>query len=162
VTSGRESPRLEWYGFDRYSSTRGLESLQGVRIWGARKSLSQRSMRDLSELYWVELGRVTRGVVRARRDGETVRLVLAGALSLLRFHAPVVGEDACRYPIAGGLLAARPGGTLEIARRDAATLELEVSVRGYHPRLEQLLHARLQAPLHRAVSRRYLARAVRG
>ena len=63
----------------------------------------------------------------------------------------------CRYPIRGGLLVARPGGSLLVAQRPG--VELELFVAGYFPRLggtasrrslRRGLYTALQARAHRA------------
>jgi hypothetical protein len=128
---------------------------------------------ELGRLYWEELEHSTGGLVRARVDGDGVRLVLGGTLTLLRFAEPeleVEGHDVgCRYSILGGALVSRPGGSLTITQRGAASARLEVAVEGYRPALagrgarlhRGLFYRALQAPLHRSVSRRFLERAGR-
>ena len=95
--------------------------------------------------------------------------MLGRLLTVLRFGEPVVsvgnGSVECRYPIVGGALTSQPGGWLAISQRERPGPELEVAVSGYHPRLagrgatihRGLLYTALQAPLHRSVSRRFLA-----
>ena len=74
----------------------------------------------------------------------------------------------CRYPIRGGLLVARPGGSLLVAQRPG--VELELFVAGYFPRLggtasrrslRRALYTALQARAHRAVGRRFFEAAFR-
>ena len=100
-----------------------------------------------------------------------MRLAVGRSLTLLRFDAPEVMVDRgvveCRYPIVGGYLASRPGGSLAIVQRVGRVVRLEIRVSGYHPRLagtgtslhRGLLFRALQAPLHRTLSRRSLTRA---
>ena len=129
--------------------------------------------RELGRWYWTELERSTRGLVRGCVTDAGVELVLARSLALLRFGRPELLADAdgvvCRFPIVGGLLASRPGGSLAIAQRDGQVSQLEIAVSDYEPSLAHrgarfhrgLLYRTLQAPLHRALTRRSLARAAR-
>lgn len=161
----------EWDPVERYTRARGLESVQRVELERPLVPPTQEGGRELGGRYWRELERVTGRLVRVRARRGEIRVVLAGVLTLFRFGEPAIGIDAhgveCRYPIRGGLLAARAGGSLAIAQRSGRVLALEVTVRGYHPRLafgrwsrlRRLLYARVQAPLHLAVGRRFLARA---
>jgi hypothetical protein len=126
---------------------------------------------ELGSWYWSEIERSTRKLVRARTTDEGIRLVL-GWMTLLRFGAlEATVEDGvveCRYPILGGRLASRPGGSLAITQRAGRVVQLEIRVSGYHPALagtgkgfhRGLLYRVLQAPLHRTLSRRALMRAV--
>jgi hypothetical protein len=127
----------------------------------------------LGRLYWEELERSTGGLVRASADGAGVRLVLGRRLTLLRFGEPeleVEGDQVgVRYSILGGALVSRPGGSLTITQRGAASARLEVAVEGYRPALagrgarfhRGVFYRALQVPLHRSVSRRFLERAER-
>jgi hypothetical protein len=126
----------------------------------------------LGRIYWDEVERALPGLVQVRREpsGPAVRLGRRGPV-LLRFgraepHAGA-GRVACRFPIAGGLLARRPGGSLVLAQTEREALELRSTVSGFHPRLAArpglprwtgALYARIQARLHDAIGRRYLAR----
>jgi hypothetical protein len=76
---------------------------------------------------------------------------------------------SCSYPIVGGLLARAEGGVLVLAQERADGWRLRTSVRGFFPRLGPLtglprwtgfLYAQVQARLHRAVGRKYVARLV--
>ena len=126
--------------------------------------------RELGRRYIEEVAHFSHGLVRSRARRNEVVLVLAGLVPLLRFGRPEPTVDGdtvqCRYPIRGGLLVARPGGSLVIAQH--ATLELELVVGGYRPRLggstrrrslRRALYTALQARAHRAVGRRFLQRA---
>jgi hypothetical protein len=125
---------------------------------------------ELGHWYWSEIERTTRKLVRARTTNKGIRLTL-GSVTLLHFGAlEAAVEDGvveCRYPILGGRLASRPGGLLAITQRAGRVVQLEIRVSGYHPALagagtsfhRGLLYRVLQAPLHRALSRRALMRA---
>lgn len=136
---------------------------------------SEAGARHLGDRYWDELARSTRGLVRARRRADGVDVRLGRLVTLLRFGPPETTstdeETASRYPITGGVLAARPGGTLAIVQRSTPSLELAVAVHGYAARLgpegpgrrlRGTLYARFQLRAHRVVSRRFLERATRG
>jgi hypothetical protein len=128
----------------------------------------------LGRWYWDELERSTRRLVRGRVTDRGIELVLGRSLPLLRFGPAELEVDGecvvCRFPILGGLLTARPGGWLTIAQRpDGPLSQLEIAVSDYQPSLAHrgsrlhrgLLYRLLQAPLHRSLTRRSLARAAR-
>lgn len=156
-----------------YASADGLETVDSIELPRKLVAASPDGVAELGRWYWREIERSTRGLVRARVADDGIRLALAGSLTLLRFAAPslTVSDELveCRYPIVGGYLAARPGGSLAITQRAGRTAQLEIGVYGYHPRLagagtslhRGLLYRMLQAPLHRRLSRRSLTRAVR-
>jgi hypothetical protein len=128
--------------------------------------------------YWEEVERTTRRLVRPRATTEGVELrLLRGGPVLLRFGHPELEVRAtfvsCSYPIRGGLLARGDGGVLALAlaQERAGAWCLRTSIRGFFPRLGTLpgrpgwtgfLYAHVQARLHRAVARRYVAHLVRG
>jgi len=126
--------------------------------------------------YWEEVERTTRRLVRARATtaGVELRLLREGPV-LLRFGHPELAVGAtvvsCSYPIRGGLLARGDGGVLALAQERAGAWCLRTSIRGFLPRLGTLpgrpawtgfLYAHVQARVHRAVARRYVAHLVRG
>ena len=135
--TGRGRPPLERNSFEHLDLSRPLvdPSAEGAL--------------ELGRLYWDELERSTAGLVRARRDGAGVRLVLGRLLTPLRFGEPQleVGADevGCRYPILGGLLASRPGGFLAVAQRGVAAPRLEVAVEGYRPALSEGVRCPIEA-----------------
>jgi hypothetical protein len=149
-----------------------VESRQRIRLTRPIVEPDEAGARELGRRYLEEVGRVTHGLVRPRREPRGVALVLAGAVPLLRFGPPELGTGGssveCTFPIRGGLLAARPGGSLVVAQRFAGDPALELAVAGYFPRLggssrrrslRRLLYSAVQARIHRAVSRRFLERA---
>jgi hypothetical protein len=119
--------------------------------------------RRLAAAYWSEVERTTGGLVRVRLSPEGLTLRALGA-PLLRFSLPSIdaADDrvTCRYPIEGGLLASRPGGSIAFAQHGNI---LTSTISGFHPRLALLpgLYSHVQARIHAAVSRRYFARLVR-
>jgi hypothetical protein len=102
----------------------------------------------LRDGFFAEIGRLTLGLVR----GERWRLRL-GPLTLLAFGEPAFDGAGWTWPIAGGLLARGPAGTLRYEWRDGA---LAAMVDGYLPRLPRWLYAVTQLPVHRWVTRRFL------
>ena len=76
---------------------------------------SERGARTLAQAYWEEIARLTRGLVRAEQTAAGVEVALGRAIPLLRFGPPETRADPdvveCRFPIAGGLLARRSGGS---------------------------------------------------
>lgn len=120
--------------------------------------------RELASAYWREVERTTRGLVRVRHAPEGSSLRALGT-SLIRFGPPRIqaaeNRVTCRYPIEGGLLARRPGGSITFSQ-DGSVLSSAIS--GFHPRLATVpvLYGLIQARIHAAVSRRYFARLVRG
>ncbi len=85
--------------------------------------------------------------MRATWSADGGRLRLLGGANLLTFGSPAIAVDAesvsCRYPIQGGLLALRPGGSVTLAQRAVdGEYELSVTVEEYLPRLA----ARVGAP----------------
>ena len=102
----------------------------------------------LRDAFFTDVGRLTLGLVR----GERWRLRL-GPLTLLAFGEPTFDGAGWTWPIAGGLLARRPGGTLRYAWRDGL---LVGEVDGYLPRLPRGLYRLTQVRVHRWVTRRFL------
>lgn len=126
----------------------------------------------LGRAYWDEVERATCGLVRARETitGTELRLLPTGP-TLLRFGPPAVtvraSVVAARYPILGGLLAREPAGFLTLAQVAGDGMEARSSVAGFVPRLGArpgaprwtgAAYAAVQARLHDAIGRRFLAR----
>ena len=161
-----------WSTLERETDTGAVESRQWITLPRELVVPDEGGARDLGGRYLDEVARFSHGLVRPRPRRDGVALVLAGALTLLRFGLPELGHDdgtvECRYPILGGLLVARPGGSLLVAQHPGVEVELFVS--GYHPRLgggarrrslRRALYTAIQARAHRAVGRRFLERAAR-
>lgn len=159
-----------WSTLERETDAGAVESRQWITLPRELVTPDEGGARELGRRYLAEVAGFSHGLVRPRPRGDGVALVLAGILTLLRFGLPELGHEdgsvACRYPIRGGLLVARPGGSLLVAQRPG--VELELFVAGYFPRLggsarrrslRRALYTALQARAHRAVGRRFLERA---
>jgi hypothetical protein len=161
-----------WSTLERETDAGAVESRQWIMLPRELVANDEGGAHELGGRYLAEVVRFSHGLVRPqlRRDG--VALVLAGAVTLLRFGRPQLGHKhgsvECRYPITGGLLVAHPGGSLLVAQRPG--VELELFVAGYFPRLggttsrrslRRGLYTALQARAHRAVGRRFFEAAVR-
>ena len=126
----------------------------------------------LGRRYWSEVERATAGTVRVLETPGVLELRLGGrGPALLRLDGPEVIVEArrvgCRYTVAGGLLARRPGGTFTLAQADGATPELHLSLTGFAPRLGArperpswtgALYGGVQARIHDAIGRRFFER----
>jgi len=90
-----------------------------------------------------------------RWTGKAFRI---GPLSLIEFGRPERTETGWSYPLTGGLLAAEPGGSLDVEAENGLT---KVSVHGYRPLLPLRIYRLTQLPFHHLQSRLALLR-VRG
>jgi len=94
--------------------------------------LTERGAAELGTLYWLEVERFMRGVVRARVSAEgSVELRLRpGGVLLLSFAPPELsaanGIVRCTYPISGGLLTRSASGTISFSQ-NARTLSRKAS-----------------------------------
>jgi hypothetical protein len=164
-----------WETVERVTESGAIESRQRVLADGPVVEAGEAGARVLGLRYWQAVQETTRGVVRARWREEDGALTLLGGAPLLRFGSPQLAAEgeavSCRYPIRGGLLTVRAGGTVTLEQRPADDgVELVVSVEEYLPRLAArvgaprwtgLLYARAQGPFHVEVSRRYFASLAR-
>jgi hypothetical protein len=152
-----------------------VESEQAFPLPDPVVPMSPLGAHRLGWAYWKEVERTTRRLVSVRPTGGGVelRLFRNGPL-LLGFGPPELEVRAtsvsCSYSILGGLLARAEGGVVTLAQERAGPWCLRTSIRGFFPRLGALpgrahwtgfLYAQVQARLHRAVARRYVARLVR-
>jgi hypothetical protein len=156
------------------TTPREVGSVQRIALGRPVVDSTPEGARELGTRYWNEIARCTHGVVRAHVSADEVLLVLAGRVTLFRFGPPEPRVDPhrveCRYRIVGGLLVARPGGSVSAIQRTEPKPLLELAVRGYQPRLmtgrgqplRRFLYTTVQAPLHVAVGRRFLAREAAG
>ena len=165
-----------WETSERLLESGGFESRQRVLVAEASVESSDSGARWLGVTYWQAVAGFTRGVVRATWSAGGGRLRLFGGANLLAFGVPAIAIDAeavsCRYPIQGGMLALRPGGSVTLAQRAVrGEYELTVTVEEYLPRLAArvgapwwtgALYAKGQSPFHAAVSRRYFELLVQG
>ena len=164
-----------WDTTEQVLDSGGFESTQRVLASLPVVESSSSGARWLGVAYWQAVGGFTRGGIRARWTDDGGRLTLLGGVSLLAFGPPELAfsDDlvSCRYPIQGGLLAVRAGGSVTLAqRRIGAEFELSVVVQEYLPRLAAragtprwtgALYAKGQSPFHAAISRRYFDLLVR-
>ncbi len=133
-----------------------ITSDESVRIRGPVVPRTEAGARRLGGRYWLAVAWASRGLVRSRESDDGVELRVLGGPCVLRLAAPQTsagtGGVSCRYPIEGGLLARRPGGSLTLCE---SGMQLRAVVAGFVPRLTSLAFQRLQHRLHVAVSRRF-------
>jgi hypothetical protein len=151
---------------ERIDELGAVESVQRIALPRPLVPATDRGARELGRRYWADVQRSTWGIVRVGAQAGGIDVRLAGVVALLRFGParPRVRPEgvACSYDIVGGLLAARGGGALTVEQQRVPEQSLVLAVRGYHPRLSgrwRLVYEWLQAPLHRAIGRRFLGRA---
>jgi hypothetical protein len=158
------------------ASDGAVSTEQRVRLSSPAVPASRAGAIELGRAYWLEVERALHGLVRVRQAPDRIEIrLLARGPALIRLGAPEVTLDdslvACRYPIDGGLLTRIPAGALTLEQVTAGTVELRSSVAGFHPRLDArpgfprwtgVLYPRVQARLHDAVGRRFLARLAGG
>jgi len=142
-----------------------FESDERVRVAGPVVEFSEHGARVLAQRYWLEVSRVTRGVVRRRDTSPGLELRLLGrGPCLLRFGPAEYTSDAdevrCRYPIAGGLLTRRPGGELSLSQSGSQPVELRAAVQAFVPRWSGPWYEQVQLRFHVAISRRYFKRLI--
>jgi hypothetical protein len=102
----------------------------------------------LRDSFFAALRHLTLGLIHG--DHWRVRL---GPLTLHEFGEPVPGPSAWRWPIRGGLLTGRPGGSLTFEWRDGQLLSI---VDGYWPSLPRPLYRATQLQLHHLLTRLFL------
>jgi hypothetical protein len=153
-----------WRSLQGRSADGAIESDERVHAAGPVVDRSERGARRLGELYWPEVTRASRGVVRHRITPDGVELRLLGALCLLRFGQAQTAYDAdsvgCKFAIQGGALARRAGGTVSFFQVGANEPELRAAVCGFVPTLRGPLYEHVQRRLHLAISRRYFRRLI--
>jgi hypothetical protein len=124
---------------------------------------SPRGAETLAASYWREVEATTRRLVQADAvDGHIDVRLLGRGPALIRLGPPAVlanlASVTCTYPIVGGLLVGRPGGTLALEQVDGDPVVLRSTLTEYVPRLAGTLYFQVQARLHSLISRRYFAR----
>ena len=149
--------RLEgWSSVHERGEHGAIESDERVRVSRAVVPVTRSGARLLGERYWLTVQRASFGLVQLRRarDGSVLRL--AGA-PLLRFaHAELAAGTngvRCSFPIRGGLLARRAGGTLVLSQSNRG--ELRAALTGFVPRLGARPYDSIQRRIHVAISRRF-------
>lgn len=120
----------------------------------------------LAAEYWGEVKETTRGLVRPTVTEGSIALRLFGrGPALIRLGQPSISAGAesvtCRYPIVGGLLVGREGGSLALEQVSGDTVLLRSTLTEYVPRLAGVFYFQVQARLHSLISRRYFARLER-
>jgi hypothetical protein len=128
---------------------------------------SPRGAETLAASYWHEVEATTRRLVQAVAVDAHLDLRLLGrGPTLIRLGPPAVlvnlASVTCTYPIVGGLLVGRPGGTLTLEQVNGDPVVLRSTLTEYVPRLAGTLYFQVQARLHALISRRYFARLGRG
>jgi hypothetical protein len=163
-----------WRSEQRVSRHGDVESTQRVLAGSLVVPGTTAGAARLGDLYWAEVVRFTRGLVRVRAAGASIELrVLGRGPALLRFGPPVIEvSDAltrCAYPIRGGGLARRAGGEIAFAQAAGVEVELSSVIRGFFPTLAArpggprwagLLYSHGQRRIHLAISRRYFRRLI--
>lgn len=124
---------------------------------------SPRGAETLAATYWREVEATTRRLVQAVAvDGHIDLRLMARGPTLIRLGPPSVlanlASVTCTYPIVGGLLVGRPGGTLALEQMNGDPVVLRSTLTEYVPRLAGTLYIQVQARLHALISRRYFAR----
>jgi hypothetical protein len=142
-----------------------FQSDERVHVAGPVVDFSEHGAHVLADRYWLEVWRVSRGVVRRRDTSLGLELRLLGrGPCLLRFGPAECTSDAdevrCRYPIAGGLLTRRPGGDLSLSQSGSQPTELRAAVRAFVPRWSGAWYEQVQLRFHVAISRRYFKRLI--
>jgi hypothetical protein len=147
-----------------------VESEQRIPAPGPVVEVTERGAAELGAVYWRELERFMRGLVRARVSGDgTVELRLRPSRVLLLSFAPpelraANGIVRCTYPISGGLLTRSASGTISFLQEAGPPPALASSISGFFPRLAAApgwpgwtgaLYEQVQRRLHLALSKRY-------
>jgi hypothetical protein len=167
VSLARSSPWRQTRG-----ETGAFASLQLARLARPAVDPSAEGALRLGQLYWEELERSTRRLLRIRsaRDGATDISLLGVGPALLRFGPARVeaapGSVTCTYRILGGVLSRGAGGSISFRQTTDGAVEVSSEVREYFPRLATarsrrwngLLYLQVQTRLHVALGRRYFAR----
>ena len=151
-----------------------VESEQRVWVEKPVVEMTEAGARRLGAVYWREVSRATRGLVRGGpEEGVELRVVGRGP-ALLRFGPAEVSVDRdavlCTFPIVGGALTRNQSGTITFIQRKLDERFLLVSaIAGFHPLLAGRpgapawtgeLYKRVQARVHVAISRNYFRRLI--
>jgi hypothetical protein len=149
--------RLEgWRSVQERGEGGAIESDERVSASRAVVPVTQAGARLLGERYWLTVRRTSFGLLRLRaaREGSVLRL---GGAPLLCFAPAELAAGAngvhCSFPIRGGLLARRAGGTLVLSQSNSG--ELRAALTGFVPRLGARPYDRIQRRIHIAISRRF-------
>jgi hypothetical protein len=163
-----------WETRHHQTSDGAVESEQRVTLLAPVVDFSAAGAERLGRVYWEEVERVTRRLVRTRlREGSFELRVLGHGPALLRFGKPDVQATdelvLCSYSIEGGLLAQRAAGEILFAQIGGSQPVVRSAIRGFYPRLAAregepdwtgALYNQVQSRIHVAVSRRYFRRLI--
>jgi hypothetical protein len=149
--------RLEgWRSVQERGEDGAIESDERVCASRGVVPATQAGARRLGEHHWLTVRRSSFGLVQLHATGNGSVLRLAGA-PLLRFAPAELTAGAngvrCSFPIQGGLLARRAGGTLVPSQSNGS--ELRAALTGFVPRLGARPCDRLQRRIPVAISRRF-------
>ena len=148
---------LDWISTERREPDGTVSTEQRIRLTEPVVPATEEGARRLSRLYWDEVGRATRAVVRRREaDGHVELLPPLGRRALLRLGPAELtvrdGVVAASHAIEGGFLSRGAGGSITFEQRDGI---LRCAVDGFRA---SRWYSRLQARIHVAISRRYFSR----
>jgi hypothetical protein len=146
-----------WHSSERRCADGSVEIEERALATNPVVDVSRDGGRLLGSTYWLEVRRATRGLVRVRTTTIGVELQLLGTgPPLLRLGPAEVAVEgdrvSCRYPIRGGWLSGRAGGSLTLSQEGR---DLSVAVNGFYGRR---IYERVQRRVHVAISRRYFRR----
>lgn len=105
---------------------------------------------QMRDAYIKALRVLTLGLVNLRGNS-----MMVGPIELLRFGRATVTSDSFTWPIRGGLLTARSGGTLTIRSTGDS---VEATVTNYRPSLPGAIYRVTQLQVHLLITRLYLLR----
>ena len=152
-----------WHSIQARGEDGAIESDERVSVSRAVVPATEHGAHLLGERYWLSVRQASYGLLRLRRTPDGSALRFAGA-TLLRFAPAELATDAngvrCSFPIRGGLLARRPGGTLVLSQSNGS--ELRAALTGFAPRLGARPYDRIQRRIHVAVSRRFFRSLING
>jgi len=155
------------------AETGAFASIQRATLSQRVVELSTAGADRLARLYWDQLERSSRRILRVRvDDAETTEIRLLGMRpALLRFGRAAYDISptsvSCRYPIVGGLLTRKPGGSISFTQSGEGSIEVRAQIDDFFPRLATrrprrgwsgVLYPHVQTRLHVALGRRYLER----
>ena len=124
----------------------------GTQVWVEDSVAAPRPLgvEHLRDTFMDETAAMTFGLVHERGGA-----LVSGPVELLRFGAPETDARGVVWPIAGGVLAAEPGGRLRVFLEDR---RLVARVEGYRPALPRPLYAVTQLVVHHILVRLVLLR----
>jgi hypothetical protein len=154
-----------------------IQSEQRIRSPGPVVAATERGAAELGAVYWREVERFMRGLVRARAsaDGSVKLQLRPGRILLLSFAPPKLsaanGIVRCTYPISGGLLTRSASGTISFSQEAGPPPALASAISGFFPRFAAApgrpswtgaFYELVQRRLHLALSKRYFKALVAG